>query len=251
MTDDLDLLKKRFAELSRRAYDSNIYTFTPFLGLSEQDALNSVSRDLPAKFTLSGGAPGCERVMARFGDPEEFGYEEDYPIRLLKIAPKAPKFAEALTHRDYLGALMNLGIERETLGDIILRDGTAYLFAEEKISSFLTENFTRAKHTDLTVTLCDALPEGDLFRTEEIRIVAAGERLDGVIAKIYHISREEANALFRKKLVFIDGKLTENNSAIPKDGARISVRGFGRFIYRGFQSETKKGKLNLVIEKYV
>lgn len=251
MTDDRDLQKRRFAELARRADNAGIFTFTPFLGLAEQDAYHETERTLPVPATAFGGAEGCERVMLRFGDPDMLGYEEPFPIACLRAAPVSEKFADALTHRDFLGALMNLGIDREVLGDIVLRDNVGYIFADEKIVPYLLSDFRKVKHTDLKVTRADALPEGDLYRTEPILIQAAGERLDAVVSKVFRLSRADAQTLFRRGLVFVNGSLCENTSADPKEGAVVSVRGYGRFRYVGFTSETKKGKLNLKIEKYI
>ena len=80
---------------------------------------------------------------------------------------------------------------------------------------------------------------------------AVGERLDAIIAKVFSLSRDEANTYFKRRLVFVSGRLTENNSYIPKPDECISVRGLGRFIYRGYSSTSKKGKLNIDIDVYV
>ena len=117
---DIQQLKNRLIELADKAYSRNIYTYTPFLGLAEQQAYYGVEREVSyAGVSMEGGAPLCERKIIRFGDP---GYEEAFPIVRLEIRPKTPKFAENLTHRDFLGAVMNLGIERDVVGDIFLPD---------------------------------------------------------------------------------------------------------------------------------
>lgn len=250
MTQDDILLKKRFAELAARAVGRDCFVFTDFLGLAEQSVLSECREAKEANVTLFGGISGCERVMARFGDPEQLGYEEDFPIVCIEAAPVAPKFADLLTHRDILGALMNLGIEREVIGDIFLRDGKAYLFAEEKIVPFLLENFTRAKHTELKLSKTTP-PEGLLIRTEPMTVQVSGERLDAVIARVFGLSREEAQSLFPKGLVFLCGRCVGSVSALPHDGDIVSVRTYGRFLYRGVTSLSKKGKLNVQIEKYI
>ena len=102
--------------------------------------------------------------MIRFGSPEELGYEEDFPIVTLKIAPKSEKFADKLTHRDFLGALMSLGIEREVLGDIVIRDNVGYLFAKEDIAEYIKDSLTEIKHTAVRINTADSLPEGELYR---------------------------------------------------------------------------------------
>lgn len=101
---ELQQLKKRLLELAGRSYEHGIYTFTPFLGLSEQQAFYEIQRDLAYAGTgMEGGSPLCERKMIRFGAAENLGYEEPYPIACLKVEPVMPKFAEQLTHRDFPG----------------------------------------------------------------------------------------------------------------------------------------------------
>ena len=250
--DSSELLKKRFIELARRAYSSGTYRFTDFLSLSEQSDFSEIKKEISGiPYTAFGGAPGCERVIIRFGDEESFGYTEDFPIVTLKAEPKSEKFADRLTHRDFLGALMNLGIERSTLGDIPIINNTAYIFAKEDIAPYIISSLTRVRHTDLAVSVCDTLPEGELYRTERKRIQISGERCDSVIAKTFSISREEASGLFSKRLVFLDGRLTESPSRSPKPGEIISVRGYGRIKYVGVSGLSKKGKLNVDVDVFL
>ena len=136
MSEELDLLKRRFAELAKRS-EQGYFTFTDFLGLAEQSAFNEIKGGIKGiSYSAFGGAEGTERVMIRFGSPEELGYEEEFPIVTLMIKPKSEKFADRLTHRDFLGALMSLGIERSVLGDIVIRDNIGYLFAKEDIGAY-------------------------------------------------------------------------------------------------------------------
>lgn len=250
--EESELLKKRFIELANKSYNSGIYLFTDFLGLSEQAVFNEAKaafRTLP--YTAFGGAEGAERVMIRFGDEESLGYTADFPIVCIKAEPVAQKFADKLTHRDFLGALLNLGIERSTLGDIPIIDNVGYIFAKEDIAPYIISELSRVKHTEVKLSVADKLPEGELYKTERRRIQANGERVDAVIAKVFSLSREEAHSLFLKRLVFIDGRLCENPSYIPKRGEVISVRGKGRMIYLGYETTSKKGKLNIEVELYV
>lgn len=252
MSDELEILRKRFIELAQKSSSSGIFLFSDFLGLAEQSVFQSVKRELAgAKFTLFGGAEGAERVMVRFGDPDELFYDVPFPISTIKIEPKNPKYADKLTHRDFLGAILNLGIERSVLGDIIVRGSSAYVFAREDISRYITSELTKVKHTDVIATACTELPEGELYKTEEKTIQISSERLDAVIARVYNLSREDAQRLFVKGLVFASGKEITSTSYSPKENEKISVRGYGRFIYRGFTSNTKKGKLNIIVELYV
>ena len=254
MTSEEELLYKRFIELAKKSDDAGYFTFTDFLGLAEQSVFAEARTKFGrARYSTFGGTEGTERVMVRFGDAETFGYEEPFPISILKIEPKAQKFADKLTHRDFLGAILNLGIERKLLGDIIIIDNVGYLFAKEDIAPFIASELSVIKHTSVVCREIEEehLPEGTLFRTERRKIQLSGERLDAVISKVFSISREESQGLFKKGLVFVCGRQTENNSYTPKPSDVVSVRGHGRFIYLGTTGLSKKGKLNAEIDLYV
>lgn len=252
MNDDLELLKKRFKELYDKAGRGGYFTFTDFLGLAEQSILSEILPKLRSEnITLYGGADGAERVMVRFGNADEIGYESPFPILCVKVEPLSMKFADKLTHRDFLGALLNLGIERSTLGDIIIRENVGYVFAEEKIAEFITGELSRVKRTDVKASVIDLLPEGELYKTEHKRIQIQSERIDAVVAKVYSLSRDDSQALIKRSLVFVNGKEINSASYTPKEGDKVSVRGHGRFIYLGFDSTSRKGKLNAIVEVYV
>ncbi len=246
-----ELLKKRFSELAAKAYNGGYYTFTDFLGLPEQAAFREVERMLIGKHESFGGAKGAERIMIRFGDSNELGYDADYPIVCIKAEPLSQKFADKLTHRDFLGALLNLGIERSTLGDIVIRDNVGYIFAKEDISEFIVRELARVKRTDIRVSIIEALPEGELFKTERRQIQISSERVDAIIAKVFSLSRDDAATLVKRRMVFVNGKQIESVSYNVKPDEKVSVRGHGRFIYVGYDTLTRKGKLNATVELYV
>ena len=244
-----NIFANRLKDLSEKSNKNSKFTFTEFLSLDEQSTLKSIERELCA-FTLFGGASNCERVMVRFGNPDEFGYEEDFPISILKLQPKLKKFADELTHRDFLGALMNLGIERKLLGDIIVKDNIAYIFVMEKIADYICENLTRVKRTVITAQIVSDIPEGQLFKTESISIPVSSLRLDCLIAGVYNLSRRQTVEIFSLQKVFVNGRLIENISHTPKENDIISVRGLGRFVFISTCGMSKKGRLYVNLEKY-
>jgi RNA-binding protein YlmH len=107
------------------------------------------------------------------------------------------------------------------------------------------------RRTDVKAEVTETLPEGELYRTERRNVQANGERLDALVAKVFSLSREEAQSLFKKRLVFADGRQIDSTSYVPKQNEKISVRGHGRFIYLGPQSLTRKGKMNIAVELYI
>ncbi len=238
---ELQQLKNRLLELADKAYTQNRYTYTPFLGLAEQQAYYAVEREVSyAGVRMEGGAAPCERKIIRFGDP---GYEEAFPIVRIEILPKTPKFAEHLTHRDILGAVMNLGIERDVTGDIFLPDEkSALLFCHENIADYIVENLDRVKHTNVGCKRAAGELALQNAEPERISVTVSSPRADAVISKVYNLSREESRELFNNSRIFINGMQAENASCQLKEEDAVTVRGFGKFVYYGQTGVSKKGK---------
>jgi RNA-binding protein YlmH len=137
------------------------------------------------------------------------------------------------------------------MGDIVIIDNVGYIFVKEDMATYIADSLTKVRRTDVKAQVTETLPEGELYRTERRNVQANGERLDALVAKVFSLSREEAQSLFKKRLVFADGRQIDSTSYIPKQGEKISVRGHGRFIYIGPQSLTRKGKMNIAVEVYI
>jgi RNA-binding protein YlmH len=241
------LLIKRFKELENRSYNRGVYEYSDFLNIYEQDLL---FRNINTSFSLFGGYENAERQIAVFGNEEDFGYSPSYPIVCILVSPLMQKFADDLTHRDFLGSVLGLGIKRETIGDIIIKNNTGYIFCLNTIADFITENLKKVRHTSVKCEKVTETPEEVNPESTEKFIIVASERLDVIIAEIYNLSRSESNNLFLAKKVFVNGKLTENNSHKIKTGDIVSVRGFGRFNWLGTSGETKKGRLKATVEVF-
>lgn len=251
MTAD-ELLQKRIKELANKAYYQNRYTYTNFLGMSEQNLFYQIIPELESiPYTVYGGNEYSERCVIAFGSEELFGYPPEYPIQCLMIEPLLAKFADSFTHRDFLGSLMNLGIKREMLGDILLKDNKAYVYCMDSIAEYVIENLSRVKHTTVRTSTAHALPENLGREFAQWETIVASTRLDVVIAAVYQLSRSQVIELFRSKKIFVNGRLNENNSQNGKEGDVISVRGFGKFIYDGVVYVTKKERLRISIRKFI
>lgn len=240
---ELQQLKKRLLELAEKSYSRSIYTYTPFLSLSQQQVFHAIAKEVSyAGYRMEGGAPDCERKIIRFGAPDNLGYEEDFPIACLQVRPVTPKFADTLTHRDFLGAIMNLGIERSTIGDIFVKENGAVLFCQETISPYLIENLHQVRHTNIECSVSEGGEALQNAEPKEISVTVSSARIDSVVAKIYHISRSQSLDLFRAGKIFVNGIIMESSSYQLKKDDAVTVRGYGKFIYYGLRGETKKGK---------
>lgn len=245
--------KKRLRELGEKAYRENIYVFTDFLSISELADYYESEHEFTAVGSCAwGGTEHAERKMVRFGSEESFGYVVDYPIVLLRIAPVNARFSEPLTHRDYLGSILGLGLERETTGDIFFTEGhTAYVFVKEQVADYIKEQLSYVKHTHVKVEVADALPEKAGPALVEENINVSSNRADAIIARVYNLSRDAALKLFSEGRVFVNGRSVTANARPLKEEDLVSVRGFGRFLFSGEGGNTRKNRLYVKIRKYV
>ena len=256
---DVLLLEKRFTELSRNAYQRDIITYSDFLNLNEQNILHTLPKDrLYTRFMSFGGYDTAERQMAAFipdalylrwgkKEPENI----DYPFRALRISPLNKKFAGELSHRDYLGAVLNLGIERSRTGDILIDGESALIFVHRDIANVVSGELTRVRHTSVRA---DELPLGKISYTpsyEEIRGTVASVRLDSLLALAFSSSRTRLTGLIEGAKVYVNGRLVTSNGYQPAEGDVISVRGMGKFRFENSGSRTRKNRIMVVIFKYV
>lgn len=258
MTREDELFQRRLLDLADAAWKRNIVTFSDFLNLNEQ----SIYHDTQSKLSfiesrMFGGYECAERQMIAFipdallfCDSQEAA-ESLFPVCCLKISPQNPRFAETLTHRDYLGALMNLGIERGKLGDIVLEDQEAWLFCEEKLAGYLEKELNRVRHTVVKCEKTQQALQNWQPKLEEITGTVASVRLDALLALAFHSSRSSLSGLIEGGKTFANGRLITNSGYRPKEGEIISVRGYGRFRYcKVSENVTKKGRHYVTLEKY-
>jgi len=156
------------------------------------------------------------------------------------------------THRDFLGALMGLGIARETVGDISVSSESCDFFVTKEIAPYLLQNFTDAGRTKLRLeeipleALTVAAPQ-----TKEIRDTLASLRLDSVISSGFRIGRSQAADLITSGRAAINGLPCENPDKTVSEGMKISVRGLGKILLRTVGGQTKKGRISVVIDRYI
>ncbi len=251
------LLEKRLIELSKIAYHRNIFTYTDFLNLNERNILHTLPKDkLYSKYVTFGGYDLAERQMVAFL-PDALSLREenlnliDFPYVVIKILPLQAKFSDQLTHRDYLGAILNLGIDRSKIGDILIKEKETIVFIHRSMSDFLCNELTRIKHTSVyaTVSECEELDFTPNF--EEITGTVASVRLDSLLSLAFSSSRSKLSGLIEGAKVFVNGKLMTTNSYQVKEGDIISVRGMGKFKFNGSKYRTKKNREFVSINKYI
>lgn len=245
------MLQKRLIELSKTAYRRGIVTYSDFLNLNELNILHTTPKnEWDAPYETFGGYCDSERQMAAFL-PDALYYTHFYPIQILKIEPLQKKFAESLTHRDYLGAILNLGIDRSKIGDILVTEDSAHVFVHESMAELICRDLTRVRHTSVMVSQEDAQTFSYTPKYEEITGNVASVRLDSILSIAFGSSRSKLVGWIEGGKVFANGKLMTTNSYQLKEGDIISVRGMGRFKYNGIQSQSRKGRYFVSLHKYI
>ncbi len=237
-------IEKHLSDLDERAYSRGYGVFSEFLKLDEISTLKNMKAK--SVYTLYGGYDGAERCVAGFGCEST----EDFPIKCIEISPVNRKFSDNLTHRDVLGAVMNLGINRNTLGDIKLRDNTAYLFCLESISGYITDSLTQIKHTTVKAQRLESLPEFINELPDESELNVSSLRADAVVSAVYKLSRNASSQLFSTGKVFINSRECEKEASLLNESDVISVRGYGKFIFEGEVRKAKKDRSVISVRIY-
>ena len=250
MTEE-QLLAGHLRDLARRSYDKNIYTYSGFLNLNEQSQLDTLAAEFPIHYEMYGGHELAERKVAGFGDADIFGYEGEFPISVIEISPLSEKYSDELNHRDYLGSLMNLGIRRETLGDILIKGKNAYLFALDDMAEHICSKLCRVKHTSVNCQVVDAdIPELRPSIVEESHPVSS-LRIDTVIATVCNISRKTVSEHFERGNVTLNSKVTSKPTYLMQVDDIFSVRGIGKFRFLAIGGKSKRGKTYVTVGRFV
>lgn len=243
---------KRMDELADMAQRQYRPVFTEFLNLYENSMVLSERDKLaPVSIHSWGGYEEAERRLLCFSPEDVCLLPEEFPVSCIHMMPKSRKFSDDLSHRDFLGAVLNLGIDRNRTGDILVRENDAWLFCDSGIAEFIKSHLERVKHTAI---VCEEVIPGSLppeiFRTkmQTVRRFVSSLRLDAVAAAAFHTSRSKITEYIRAEKVFINGRLAAENSIKIQENDLILVRGMGRFRYLGTEGESKKGRLAVRLE---
>lgn len=245
------LFQKRLKELAITASIKGFCTYTDFLNLNEISIFHYVKKEFPKIGTrFSGGYPGAERQILCFYNEDYFS-EPTFDICCIHISPLNKKFSDSLTHRDFLGAIINLGIDRGKLGDILIKDKDAFLFCSSKISTYIVDNLSKIKHTTVS---CEIISFTDIdIRPNflEVKGTIASPRLDAIISMALNSSRSSLTELIQGGKVFVNGKLNLSTSYLLKENDIVSIRGHGKFIFMEILNQTKKGRFYITLLKYI
>ena len=222
------ILYKRFRDLGNMAYQRGICVYSDFVTITQQElacqALAELYPDTHVEqlpLYAYGGYEEADRRVLMFMPPEYMDRISDtqFPISCIRIAPVNRKFGEALTHRDYLGTVMGMGLERDQIGDILVRmegpEGASaavgYVFCKSNMESLILE-LDRIRHTTV--------------KTQGLQLIRDGN-------------------------IYINGKCCTENAKLLREGDIISVRGYGKYRFRQTGVRSKKGRYHIMVQQYI
>ena len=246
-----DRMNRHLLDLCRKSDRTGAWMYSGFLSPAEQEDFIRCPDAARFDWRFDGGYETAERKILAAGNEDAPGCPPDPPIRVISVRPASRKFAENLTHRDYLGAVLNLGIDRSLTGDILIREKEAWIFCVDSAADFLTSSLTRIRNTTVSASLSSAEAPELQPRFEPLRLNVASERLDAVLAAFTGLSRAGTAPLFSSGKVFVNSRTVTDKSARLRDGDILSVRGFGKAVYDGIEYETRKSRLWVSLRKYV
>ena len=244
LSGDEKILISHVMDLAKRCDKIGVATYSPFLNPRE------IKLALPrckGGFLVDsfGGYDDAERKMLSFCP---LGDEPCYPVSALKVVSGD---GVVHSHRDYLGAILSLGIKREKLGDIVTNDDYAIVFCDEAIADFISMNLSQVSSSGVTCTFCE-VDELCVERKFSLRTSSvASLRLDAVLASAIGKSRETASELIGRGLVQVNYDIAKSVSHRIESGDVISARGFGKMIIETDHLTTKKGRGKINIKQFV
>lgn len=248
--DDKVLLAKIWDKINT-GIRKNIPSNTGFLSPRELDMTRYLFGQ-PEGLYAFGGYPDAERQMLIYLPDyldESTLTGNDSPLVCLRAAFYE---GDTLSHRDFLGALMGAGIARETVGDICVGKDSCDFFVTAEIAPYILQNFISAGRTKLRLSRIPlsqvSVPEPE---TKEIRDTLASLRLDSVISAGFRIGRSLATQYVTAGKAAINGLPCEKPDKVVEEGAKVSVRGLGKIKLKSVNGQTKKGRISVVIDRYV
>ncbi len=226
---------------------------TKFLTPAEAAFAETLCTRAGFQLTLDGGYEGAERRTALFlPDGWETIHIFDTPDDPLTVLCMKPHGDTALSHRDYLGALMGAGIQREAVGDILVQDGTAYCFCLAELAPYLLQNMTQAGRERVTTTqVCRAdVPAIEAPAGEPVTATVLSLRLDAVLAAGFGLAREEAKAAVAAGLCSVNHQPVLKPERLVQPGDLLSFKGRGRVRFTETGGETRKGRTFIRLLRY-
>lgn len=237
----------RFTDLIKWVLRNKKERYTDFLNMHSQKVFEKTALNFKdICYTFDGGYASAERKIAIIYP--DFMEAQRAPICAVRITWDLSK----LSHRDILGSILGLGIKREKIGDIVVREKECDVLLHKDVEGYILINLTKIGNQKVKVYSIDIneIIEPEI-KFEDVLSTVASIRLDSVVSSGFRISRSKASELIKSSMVQINWEYTAEPSHEVKEGDVISLRGYGRIKLQEVKGITKKGRISLHILRYL
>lgn len=253
------LLIAKAMDRQRQCEDGYMLTCTDFLDIRQQALVKTQLRaEADAKLIFFGGYEEAERKVALFipeyisvnSEEEALSYfrnnEEESPLACIRATHNGYK---ALSHRDYLGSILGLGIKRESVGDILVGEKGADIIIQAELKEFIVTNYEKAGRTYLSL---DSVPLKHInipvAKKERKNITVSSLRVDAVVAGIFGLSRAKSGEMIEAGLVFVNNVQCTKGEKTVSLGDKVVLRGRGKAVVAEQGGITKKNRHHIGID---
>lgn len=215
--------------------------FTIFMDPYKAYSIRDMLLNNDCNIMVYGGYEDSERVKIGFFPEFTEPNENEFPVKAIEISYNS-QFSRALTHRDFLGSILGLGITREKTGDIIIEEGRAVAFVDSDIVDYIVVNLERVGQTKVRVKILDGFkPEPK--KEHEKRLTVASLRIDVLLSGALNLSRGKTADLIKGEKAFVNWKKIITVSHIVKENDVVTLRGVGRVKINEIMGITKKDRI--------
>ncbi len=241
-----DILTARIFDTADICDRNNIPKYLGFLSIEESVLAEHLLSKRNISFSLYGGFSDATRKM--LGCFPEWMSEYTFPITPLTFIFREE---DTLSHRDFLGSLMGLGIKRETVGDILVEKGRAVVFVIDEIADYILNEIKKIGRTGVKISkgYNGNLPKGDSL--QDFSVTISSQRIDCVVSALGSFSRNTACEKIAFGLVSINSVVCEKTTKTVSQGDVVTIRGKGKFIIDSISDKTRKDRIVLRYKKYV
>ena len=242
-SDNDELFCSRIEDLTSLCYTRQKPVFSQFLSEAKQALAQKVLQSIYFdNYIFFGGSENCERKMLGvfYNEPEQSAF----PISAIEFKYRV---CDKLTHRDFLGTLMSLGIERDTVGDILVENGRTVVFVKSELKDYIESQIFKIGGAGVKIVPPNLanLPQGR--GTEEMSLTVSSLRFDNIVAAVSGLSRDKTAKLILSGETTLNFVVTQNVSCRVKDGDTFTIRGKGKFKLDKVLGETKKGRHKILV----
>ncbi len=242
-SDNDELFCSRIEDLTSLCYTRQKPVFSQFLSEAKQALAQKVLQSIYFdNYIFFGGSENCERKMLGvfYNEPEQSAF----PISAIEFKYRV---CDKLTHRDFLGTLMSLGIERDTVGDILVENGRTVVFVKSELKDYIESQIFKIGGAGVKIVPPNLanLPQGR--GTEEMSLTVSSLRFDNIVAAVSGFSRDKTAKLILSGETTLNFVVTQNVSCRVKDGDTFTIRGKGKFKLDKVLGETKKGRHKILV----